>query len=459
MSNQAEVNIPDSVLRHLSQNNIEHALGPNRPTLDRAEVCLLSDSEGLVQVFTASSAIVDLEKLRALTGRQLKPLSIIEKQGLLTQFNLETFPAFDDLLPAKTIIDQTLFYTDRVFVYSGNSDHLLALNSAKDMRRKEATLIAPIASVVPVDDLDYELSLFDHDRKKIDDAVTKLTAMRIRQRLSETLEIPPLPDTAQEIIKLRVDADASISKLSKIVERDPSLAAQVVSWASSSYYSAPGSIKSVQDAIVRVLGFDLVMNLAVGLSLGKSIELPPTRKGEVPYWNTAVYVAETVAALVAIIPREFRPSFGLSYLAGLLHNFGQLILAHAFKPHLHKTNQMIDLNRHIQHQHIEKFVLGITRDQIAANLMNSWSLPVEVALGVRYQSEPRYLGEASDQAHLIYLAKHMLEQYDFLPKTHQQLDPFVLESLNLDINDVQQAMEQLKEKKTDLDALARALQG
>ena len=41
--------------------------------------------------------------------------------------------------------------------------------------------------------------------------------------------------------------------LADVVETDPSLAAQVVSWAASPYYAAPGKIRSVEDAIGRVL--------------------------------------------------------------------------------------------------------------------------------------------------------------------------------------------------------------
>jgi HD-like signal output (HDOD) protein len=301
--------------------------------------------------------------------------------------------------------------------------------------------------------------LFDHDRDEINSAVTKFTALRIRQRLEETLEVPPLPDTAQAIIRLRVDPDANIEKLSHIVERDPSLAAQVVSWASSSYYSAPGSIKSVQDAIVRVLGYDLVMNLALGLSLGKTLELPSNEdEGAAPYWSQAVYVAACVGALVSAIPREFRPGFGLSYLSGLLHNFGYLILAHSFKPHFEQTNEMIALNRHVEHQHVEKLVLGITRDQIASSLMHSWNMPGEVTMGIRYQSDPHYLGANSDQAHLIYLANHLLQEYGLLPKMNHRFDKTVYEHLNLKVDDIEPLMEQLRESKQELDMIANALQ-
>ncbi|MDX1341937.1 MAG: HDOD domain-containing protein [Reinekea sp.] len=459
MVSHTEANIPIVVRQHLAQKTISHALGPNKASLERAEVCLLGDDKGLVQVFVSSNAIVHIDKIRAITGRDLKPLSVEEINRLKNKVGVQTLPAFDDFIQADTIIDENLFNTARIFVHTGNSDFLMALKDASAMKRKDDTRVMDIATPLPYTDIEYELSLFDHDRDEINSAVTKFTALRIKQRLEETLEVPPLPDTAQAIIRLRVDPDANIDKLSQIVERDPSLAAQVVSWASSSYYSAPGSIKSVQDAIVRVLGYDLVMNLALGLSLGKTLELPEEQdNGNASYWTQAVYVAACVGALVSAIPREFRPGFGLSYLSGLLHNFGYLILAHAFKPHFETTNEMISLNRHIEHQHIEKHVLGITRDQIASNLMHSWNMPGEVTMGIRYQSDPQYLGVNSDQAHLIYLANHLLQEYGLLPKMNHRFDKTVYEHLNLNPTDVEPLMEQLRESRKELDMIAHSLE-
>ncbi|EAR07976.1 aminoacyl-tRNA deacylase and HDOD domain-containing protein [Reinekea blandensis] len=458
MGQQANATIPIIVRQHLAHKSIAHALGPNKPNLNRAEVCLLNDDQGMVQVFVRSGDIVELDKVRACTDRSLNPMTQSEIAKLKKKLGVETLPAFDDFIQAQTIIDTRLFDAAPIYIHSGASDQLLAVKDGNSLRRKDDTQIASVASELPLQNIDYELSLFDHDREQINSAVTRFTALRIRQRLEETLEVPPLPDTAQAIIRLRVDPDANIEKLSQIVERDPSLAAQVVSWASSSYYSAPGSIKSVQDAIVRVLGYDLVMNLALGLSLGKSLELPQDNDHGFPsYWHQAVYVAACVGTIVSAIPREFRPGFGLSYLSGLLHNFGYLIMAHAFRPHFETTNAMISLNRHLNHQHIEKHVLGITRDQIAASLMHSWNMPGEVTMGVRYQSDPQYLGINSDQAHLIYLARHLLSEYNMIPAVPERFDDSVYEHLSLDPKDVVPLMEQLRDNQAELDMIATSL--
>lgn len=459
MVSHAEANIPTTVRQHLAKKSIPHALGPNKAALEKAEVCLLQDDQGIVQLFVSSNSLVDFEKVLTITGRPLEPMPLAKIAAIKKKLSVETLPAFDDLINAKTIIDTALFEAPKVLIHSGSSNHLMALKDGKSLKRRDDTVVADIATRLPIEDIDYEHSLFDHDETEINNAVTKFTALRIRQRIEETLEIPPLPDTAQAIIRLRVDPDANIEKLSQIVERDPSLAAQIVSWASSSYYSAPGSIKSVQDAIVRVLGYDLVMNLALGLSLGSTLELPEERDdGATPYWSQSVYVAACVGALISAVPREFRPSFGLSYLSGLLHNFGYLILSHSFKPHFATINDQILLNRHLRHDHVEKHTLGITREQIASNLLHSWNLPGEVTVGIRYQLDSQYLGNYSDQSQLIYLANHLLEQYGLLPKTYRAFDSSVYEHLNIDVAKIEPIMEQLQANKAGLDIIINALE-
>ncbi|MHA7880692.1 MAG: HDOD domain-containing protein [Saccharospirillum sp.] len=459
MPEPSSTELPFLVKQHLRKHGIAHRVSPVAHNRLRAEVTLLRDSFGMVQLFFRSDTLVDLEKVRRITGRQLQPLPIAELNKIKNTLSVRTLPAFDELLEAETLIDQRLFDSNDVCLYSGNRDALIQIQDIKTIKQKDTTRIDDICVELPPMTADYELSLFDHDRDEINRAVSNFTALRIRQRLEETLEIPPLPETAQAIIRLRVDPDADISKLSRIVERDPSLAAQVVSWASSSYYAAPGSIKSVQDAIVRVLGYDLVMNLALGLSLGQTLEIPKDNpEGYAPYWTRAVYTAAASGALLSLIPREFRPGFGLVYLTGLLHNFGYLILAHGFRPHFSATCRMLEANRHIGHQHIEHYLLGITGDQIAASLMKSWKMPDEVCYGIRYQSDPEYLGAHADHAQLVYLANHLLQQYHLLPGDPGEFDPGVYARLNIDPAEVEDVMQGLVEARDQLDGIVQGLE-
>jgi HD-like signal output (HDOD) protein/prolyl-tRNA editing enzyme YbaK/EbsC (Cys-tRNA(Pro) deacylase) len=451
--------LPFLVKQHLRKHSIAHEVGANGSKGIRAEVALLKDTFGLVQVFFRSDTLLDLEKVKRLTGRQLQPLTLAEINKVKHKLSVRTLPAFDDLMEAETLIDERLFELHEIFVYSGSMNHLIRLADTQLLKQKDATRVADLCVLLPVAHLEQEPELFERDKAIIDHSINSFTALRIRKRIEETLEIPTLPATAMAIIKLRVDPDADISKLSRIVENDPSLAAQVVSWASSSYYAAPGSIKSVQDAIVRVLGYDLVMNLSLGLALGKTLDLPNDNpEGFAPYWTRAVYTAAASGALLSLIPREFRPGFGLIYLTGLLHNFGYLILAHAFRPHFSTVCRTREANRHLPHQLIEHHLLGITGDQIAASLMKSWQMPSEVCLGIRFQAEPDYLGNGSDHAQMVYLASNLLQQYGLLPGENTPLDTSVYDHLHINPQDVGEIMETLVASKDQIETIIKGLE-
>src|SRR5690554_7026234 len=111
----------------------------------------------------------------------------------------------------------------------------------------------------------------EQDLDTVNNAIDRFTQLRIKQRLSETIDLPPLPEIANRIIELRTNPNASPADLAKAVELDPSLAAQVLNWSRSPFYGVQGEINTIEEAIVRVLGFDLVLNLALGLALGRTL--------------------------------------------------------------------------------------------------------------------------------------------------------------------------------------------
>lgn len=452
--------IPSSVLKYMTSQGIHYQPRP-LPRFERpetVEVAILEDEEGRLQIFFPSNCILDLTKVKAHLGRDMHALPQEKLRELKTRQGLETLPALDGLLKLETVIDKRLMEMPHLNLYSGHPDFLITLNDPSLLTQQQPQVV-DVCEAIPFNDIDYELALFDHDQQQINNAVSNFTALRIRQRLEETLEIPPLPETAQAIIKLRVDPNADIHKLSRLVEKDPSLAAQVVSWASSSYYAAPGSVKSVQDAIIRVLGYDLVMNLSLGLALGRTLDVPSEcAEGVTPYWSQAVYTAATIGSLLNLIPREFRPGFGLAYLGGLLHNFGYLVLAHAFPPHFKQVCKHLEANPHLANHHVEKHILGITREQIGASLMKSWNLPDEVCVALRYLHEPHYLGPHSDYAQLVYLSLRLLWKNQLVSGPLEPLDESVIAALNINADEIPEAMQHIIDSRDELDAIARGLQ-
>jgi len=424
--------------------------------MSAAKSVILQDDKGRVQVIHAADRLLDLKAVNRQLSRELQAASTEEIQKFCLSHNLNSIPALPKLAGLLTLVDRNLFEQKELWADSGDDQQLLHFSHDEFKQILDDAVICDIA--VPLLPLEIDDS-GTSDTDQILGAVRNFTQLRIKQRLEETLELPPLSDTAQRIIKLRVNPNADISDLAQIVETDPSLAAQVVSWAASPYYSAPGKIKSIHDAIVRVLGFDMVLNLALGLSLGKTMTIPKEgAHGTLPYWQQAVYMAATIEGLVTAIPRDHRPSFGMAYLCGLLHNFGYLILAEVFPPYFKNYCELSDANPHIGHQAIERHLLGVTREQLGATLMSLWSMPEEVVVGLRHQNNPAYDGEFHQYAKLIFVAQRLLHQNNIGQGPKLAIPDHIFEELHLDPEKAAMTVANIIESSEDLKHIAHELE-
>jgi HD-like signal output (HDOD) protein/prolyl-tRNA editing enzyme YbaK/EbsC (Cys-tRNA(Pro) deacylase) len=463
------VPVPTSVESLLNDQNIRYdiAVTPvgadNQPlwhdqhlrNVGAAKSVLLEDSRGRVLAVVGADTLLDLNAVNRQMERELRATGLDDVRQFCDSHSLQSVPALPKLANLPTLVDRRLLDRESLLLDSGDDEQLLHLDRKDFQQVLEDAIICDIA--VPLAPLEQDSDVAS-DSEQILGAVKNFTQLRIRQRLEETLELPPLSETAQRIINLRVDPEADISDLAEIVESDPSLSAQVVSWAASPYYSAPGKIRSIHDAIVRVLGFDMVLNLALGLALGRTLQLPKEGpNGYLSYWQESVYTAATIEGLVTVIPREERPGFGMAYLAGLLHNFGYLILAEVFPPYFSQYCRLAEANPHAMPQTIERHLLGVTRDQLAGTLMSLWSMPEEITQGLRHQNNPDYQGEYARYAKLIFVAKRLLLQEGVGRGPRLSIPEEIFVELKLDPEKARATVANVIESAAELDNIALQL--
>ncbi len=453
--------IPAAVDTLLRKQNIEFgveelsAAAEDMPA-DAVHTMLLHDGTHRLLVLHAPATLLDLNAVNRLAGWQMRAMPYADVRKICQQHQMQRLPALPAALGLPTLVDQRILDQRSIVLSSGDQSGWLRLTPEQFRQSLTGATLGEFSVALS----DLESGRFDQcdDVEQISKAIADFTQLRIKQRLEETLEFPPLPDTAQRIVKLRVDPYADMRSLTNVVELDPSLAAQVVSWAASPYYAAPGKIKSVHDAIVRVLGFDLVLNLALGLALGKSITLPKDApKGFTPYWQQAVFAATAVEALVGCIPSEHRPTIGLSYLTGLLHNFGLLVLAEVFPPHFSSYCRFQEANPRLGYAPIERHLLGITRDQLAAWLMRLWTLPEEVCIGLRFQNDADYAGPHHAFPNLIFVALRLLRRHGIGNAPLESIPAEMFERLHLDPEKAVLAIQNVIDASDELKAIATGL--
>lgn len=421
-----------------------------------ARVVFLKDSIGKVQVVIPSNRILDLSRLSQLCGRQFTAISSDELTHLKTKLGVEDFPALPQVTKMDTLVDNQLLKEEQLFIASGYNKEWIKLPVEDFKALTTSSTLGDFTVPLPLP------SYLQSPNQDLDDthaAISQFTPLRIKQRLSETLDLPPLPETARKIIELRVDPNADTTSLSHVVEMDPGMAAQVVSWASSPYYGVRGEIKSVEDAVIRVLGFDLVINLALGLSLGRTLSVPKTGpNGYESFWKQAVVTAALMGELARLIPAKERPNTGTAYLCGLLHNFGYLILGHVFPPQFSLINRHIEANPHINRSLIEKYLIGLNREQVSSLLLHQWRMPEEVVIALRHQHNPEYQDQFNTCANLLYVTTRALRDAGFGDGAQEKSQVEVLDRLKIDAESVATVTENVLSKADELNELISMLE-
>lgn len=396
--------------------------------------------------------LLDFEVLKRVLGLDLTIVTDYAFDPSIQSFKPAKLPALPLMFGMVGIVDESIFKRDTVYLFSDEPNLLVKLTIAQYKSLVEQDERASFACG---DDKLYSRKSAQQD---VTEAVSQFTPIRIKQRIDETFDLPAMPDIAQEIMRLRVDPSADAKKLGAIVARDPSLAAQIISWASSPYYGYKGTIDSVETAISRVLGFDLVMNLALGISIGKSLNVPDEGPlGIHAFWRQAVYSASLVEKLCLMIPPKQRPERGLAYLAGLLHNFGHLLLGHLFSPQFKMINDYIEANPEIRLEDIEHFVIGVTHQEIGAWLMKNWHMPDELIVAVRWHHQEEFWSKHAVYSNLVLLSNRLLKRIEMGDEVAGRLPQSTLELLELDEQQVNTSFEQLLEERESLDLMSKQL--
>lgn len=290
------------------------------------------------------------------------------------------------------------------------------------------------------------------------DTSTCLPPADMRQSISQIKELPPFPKTASRILKLASDPLADNRKLSEIIELDPLLATQVIRWASSAIYGYRGKISSVQDAITKVLGFNFVLNLTLGLAMLAPLKSPiKGRIGTQALWTQSLLSTRLMAAIAQKIPAKNRPQSQDIFLAGLMHNIGFLLLGDQFTDEYTYLCKLIHANPTLAINNIENFAFGCDHTLLGSWLMRTWSMPRPIIDVVYHHHNPNYRGDNYKLNLLIFLNDYLLGKIGIGDAINQQCPDAVYEQLEINEIECIQLMDGFGQEVDDAKATVETL--
>lgn len=431
------MNVVATVIRYLDRQRTEykiHKLTRFESSCEAAEKLAVSpdivlraiplvDQFGLIFAIVSSPMTLSAQRLSQLMGREVDLATKEYLQASLPDGELNCVPPLGEAFGLRTIMDDKLVNTNIIYIVAGSKDLVISLAYQDFLKlQSNASLVADFTE--PLDQEGVGIK---------ETPVTKNAETRDLRTLANDLNLlPPMPELAHKIFQLSADSKAGVTELVEIVEIDPSLSAQILRYARSPLFNYQGQVDSIQTAISRVLGFDMVMNLSLGLATAKSFRIQPLGPlGLGNYWRHAIYSAALAQHLAGEVKGNYPLNPGLVYLAGLLHNFGHLLMGHLFKREFASLNDLVTAHPTTPVSELEMQVFGITHTEVGALLMEKWRLPEEIIVTAREHHNPDYDGEYATYARIIMLADYILKGHGMGDAPGQEIPAALLSQLSL----------------------------
>ncbi len=215
--------------------------------------------------------------------------------------------------------------------------------------------------------------------------------------------IPRPPVTVQALEKVLADPDAGVIAVAAVVSRDASLTARVLRVVNSSFFGVGRQVTRV-DAAVNFMGVSLVRAITLADGATRSFTVSPDVL-DLDEWNLhAVRVAACARDITLAMCPNDRSLADEAFLAGLLHDVGQVVLA-GVAPLVWRELERQAITEHIPLHEVEARQCRVSHALVGAYLLSLWGLPSSVVEAVAFHHTPeRLAGHMFDASIAVHVA-------------------------------------------------------
>lgn len=416
-----------------------------------ARAVVLKDIRGMLMAVLPGPHVLDIEAINRQLHRNLREAPVEDYQTVFADCSPGILPPLGEAYGFETVIDDGLLDQDLVYFVSGNENELVRISGYDFQLLHSNAWFGNTFSQISREDKKQKIK----KRTRPEESTSK----DIREQIAELAELPELPLMAQKIVQLDTNPYSHGEDLAKLIENEPAFAQQIVRYAQTASYAKDSSISTLRQAMSRGLSYDLVMNLALGISTLKAFKI--TEHGPLgmqAIWRHATYSATLIHGLCTLLPRKQRVLTGKAILAGMLHNIGHLAMGSLFpREHARLTAALNDNSGETPITVLEQRMFGITHSEIGHWLAELWNIPSEVSTAIRHHHDPEYNGHYKEYAYLLYLADNLLAQHNIGDASDVEVTDRLLQDLGLSSQQVNAVLDKTIKDREDLDNMARQL--
>lgn len=220
----------------------------------------------------------------------------------------------------------------------------------------------------------------------------RLSQKTIETRLSACPRLPSLRSIDSALRELLHADQRYTQQIAEVIRRDPSLTARLLRLVNSVYYGLSTPVSNLEEAVLY-LGLRQIRQLVMVTPILEDFQ---KLTGKVSFswrefWQhcigTAILTREVMASL-------HTPSDETDYVAGLVHDVGKIVMAHAFPEHF----QAIYQDRESEKEgdsllELEDNLLGINHAELGALYLKNYNLPSALVATARHHHRPELAGE------------------------------------------------------------------
>jgi putative nucleotidyltransferase with HDIG domain len=181
-------------------------------------------------------------------------------------------------------------------------------------------------------------------------------------------DLKVLPFVARKVLELVESENSSASQLSKVIEKDQTIAVKVLKVSNSALYGLRKEVTSLQQAIT-LLGLNAINSLVIALST-KSLY---KRFGitEQMMWDHSVGTSITAKLISSGFGAETE---GIAFIGGLMHDFGKVVMNNE-SPEAFAEVMMRTYNEGIDSITAEEEVFGYNHTEVGSMVAEKWGFP------------------------------------------------------------------------------------
>ena len=245
-----------------------------------------------------------------------------------------------------------------------------------------------------------------------------------------------LPDACFKVKALMEDESSAISDFADVISVDPSMTSRLLQIANSAIYHFPGQISTISRAIT-IIGAQAIYNMMlvdVAASAFKHFENQAINLKR--FWRMSIYsglVAKNLAIKAGVKDIE------RLFVAGLLQNFGELLVAKITPDVAKRCEQYGQGNLPWA---LQEKGLGFTYTDVSAELLKIWQLPEKIIIPIRHFNQAES-NQINKDVKILNLASRLalLDSHNDMFTYEEVVDESLCESLKLTKEDIEQVVE------------------